>query len=417
MIEMYLLEQFVAFAQTGTLSGASEKLHISQPALSNSMKKIEDILGVSLFERKSNRLVLNENGKLASEIPYENGKLHGVVKQYYENGSLQAQVTYENGNIISMQNYTVDAFGSSAGFFIEYSYDEQGRVIERKNYNNYGTGLVLAGRIEYYYDETTGSLVTEKCYTVFWEGESMTSYIEYSYDRSGRLVKEDTYTDSNVSARIEYIYDEDGRLSEQLDYLLSENGTELVLSRKTDRTYDENGNILSVKGYQNQGTSSTPNWVADSETKFVYDMDRLAENVVYPYHMEKDFNYGLGSMQMDVFLESTNLLVQDSTYLEFEGAGWNLSDVVDYNYTEERPARPEPSAVESVDAADEISLVILCGRIYLYGVEEGAAVNVYDADGRILLSASYTEGGIPVNGMAPGMKIVRTGKFTGKFML
>ena len=325
--------------------------------------------------------------------------------------------TYENGNIISMQNYTVDAFSSSAGFFIEYSYDEQGRVIERKNYNNYGTGLVLAGRIEYYYDETTGSLVTEKCYTVFWEGESMTSYIEYSYDGSGRLVKEDTYTDSNVSARIEYIYDEDGRLSEQLDYLLSENGTELVLSRKTDRTYDENGNILSVKGYQNQGTSSTPNWVADSETKFVYDMDRLAENVVYPYHMEKDFNYGLGSMQMDVFLESTNLLVQDSTYLEFEGAGWNLSDVVDYNYTEERPARPEPSAVESMYAADEISLVILCGRIYLYGVEEGAAVNVYDADGRILRSASYTEGGRPVNGMAPGMKIVRTGKFTGKFML
>ena len=161
--------------------------------------------------------------------------------------------TYENGNIISMQNYTVDAFGSSAGFFIEYSYDEQGRVIERKNYNNYGTGLVLAGRIEYYYDETTGSLVTEKCYTVFWEGESMTSYIEYSYDRSGRLVKEDTYTDSNVSARIEYIYDEDGRLSEQLDYLLSENGTELVLSRKTDRTYDENGNPAAEKTVRTAG--------------------------------------------------------------------------------------------------------------------------------------------------------------------
>lgn len=68
MIEMYLLEQLVAFAQTGTLSGASEKLHISQPALSNSMKKIEDILGVSLFERKSNRLVLNENGKLAVKL-------------------------------------------------------------------------------------------------------------------------------------------------------------------------------------------------------------------------------------------------------------------------------------------------------------------------------------------------------------
>ena len=53
MIEMYLLEQLVAFAQTGTLSGASEKLHISQPALSNSMKKIEDILGVRKKEQQA----------------------------------------------------------------------------------------------------------------------------------------------------------------------------------------------------------------------------------------------------------------------------------------------------------------------------------------------------------------------------
>ena len=56
MIEMYLLEQLVAFAQTGTLSGASEKLHISQPALSNSMKKIEDILGVSCLKERATGL-------------------------------------------------------------------------------------------------------------------------------------------------------------------------------------------------------------------------------------------------------------------------------------------------------------------------------------------------------------------------
>lgn len=67
MIEIYLLEQLDAFARHGTLSAASEELHISQPALTRSMKKIEEELGVTLFERQKNRLTLNENGKLAAE--------------------------------------------------------------------------------------------------------------------------------------------------------------------------------------------------------------------------------------------------------------------------------------------------------------------------------------------------------------
>lgn len=67
MIETYLLEALVAFKENGTLSSAADSLHISQPALSRSMQKLEDILQVSLFERTKNRLVLNETGKLALE--------------------------------------------------------------------------------------------------------------------------------------------------------------------------------------------------------------------------------------------------------------------------------------------------------------------------------------------------------------
>jgi len=68
MVELYLLEQLAAFSRRGTLSGAAEELHISQPALSQSMKKLEEGLGVSLFERTKNRLVLNENGILAARL-------------------------------------------------------------------------------------------------------------------------------------------------------------------------------------------------------------------------------------------------------------------------------------------------------------------------------------------------------------
>lgn len=65
MIEIHLFEQLVAFADSGTLSAAAEQLHISQPALSRSMQRLEEELGVKLFDRQKSRLSLNENGELA----------------------------------------------------------------------------------------------------------------------------------------------------------------------------------------------------------------------------------------------------------------------------------------------------------------------------------------------------------------
>ena len=62
MIELHELRQFAAFAEYGTLSEAAEALHLSQPALSRSMKKLEDELGIPLFVRHKNKLELNGNG-------------------------------------------------------------------------------------------------------------------------------------------------------------------------------------------------------------------------------------------------------------------------------------------------------------------------------------------------------------------
>ena len=67
MIDTYLLEQLTAVHECGTLSAASEKLHLTQPTLTRSMQKLEDIFGVKLFERTKNRVHLNENGRLAAE--------------------------------------------------------------------------------------------------------------------------------------------------------------------------------------------------------------------------------------------------------------------------------------------------------------------------------------------------------------
>ena len=67
MIEMYLFEQLDAVAKYGTLVAASEQLHITQPSMSRAMKKLEETVGVPLFEHKGNKLELNEYGRVAAE--------------------------------------------------------------------------------------------------------------------------------------------------------------------------------------------------------------------------------------------------------------------------------------------------------------------------------------------------------------
>ncbi len=67
MLELYQLEQLVAFSEHGTLSLAAENMLISQPSLTRTMKKLEEEFGVSLFNRTKNKMELNENGKLAVE--------------------------------------------------------------------------------------------------------------------------------------------------------------------------------------------------------------------------------------------------------------------------------------------------------------------------------------------------------------
>ena len=67
MLELYQLIQLLAIAECGTMSGAAEQLHLSQPALSRSMQKLEDILQVTLFDRQKNKITLNKSGELAVE--------------------------------------------------------------------------------------------------------------------------------------------------------------------------------------------------------------------------------------------------------------------------------------------------------------------------------------------------------------
>lgn len=86
MIEIHFLEKLDAFARLGTLSAAAGELFISQPALTKSMEKLEEMCGVTLFKRSSNRLELTETGsyaaKLASQMLRENKTFVPRVQAY-----------------------------------------------------------------------------------------------------------------------------------------------------------------------------------------------------------------------------------------------------------------------------------------------------------------------------------------------
>ena len=67
MLDLNELEQLVAFADTGTLSMAAERLHLSQPTITRTMQHLEEVFGVPLFVRGKNRIALNDTGLKAVE--------------------------------------------------------------------------------------------------------------------------------------------------------------------------------------------------------------------------------------------------------------------------------------------------------------------------------------------------------------
>ena len=107
MIDNKLLEYLIVFYKEGSLLKASEVLHLSEPSLSKAMKSLEDEFGLNIFDRKKNKLSLNEDGlKL---LPFINEVINSdriLVKK--------AQEIKEKRNKISI-GYT------APGIFYKYS--------------------------------------------------------------------------------------------------------------------------------------------------------------------------------------------------------------------------------------------------------------------------------------------------------
>lgn len=95
MIETYLLQNLVAFSEEKTLLRASERLNVSQSALTRAMQKIEDEFDATLFVRSKNKISLNEAGLEAARRAKEILQLQeAMVKKIREIDVKKREITF-----------------------------------------------------------------------------------------------------------------------------------------------------------------------------------------------------------------------------------------------------------------------------------------------------------------------------------
>ncbi|WP_025731662.1 LysR family transcriptional regulator [Heyndrickxia ginsengihumi] len=101
------LESFLITATTKSLTKASEQLHMTQPALSKQMKKLEEDLGVELFIRSATGVQLTKAGEILFK------EIEPVLREI---NSIQKKIL----SIKETSDLTIGTWPSIASFYLPY---------------------------------------------------------------------------------------------------------------------------------------------------------------------------------------------------------------------------------------------------------------------------------------------------------
>ena len=80
-MDLFELETFLAVARQKTFSGAAQQMHRTQPAVSQTIKKLEDELGEMLFDRSSRGGKLTDAGIMLEDYAQKLLNLRGETQQ------------------------------------------------------------------------------------------------------------------------------------------------------------------------------------------------------------------------------------------------------------------------------------------------------------------------------------------------
>ena len=96
-----LLYYFSEVAEAGTLTAAALEIGITQPAVTRSLKQLEDILGVTLFDRFPTGVVLTVEGQiLARRVKLMNLEFkHALAELADQNGGVSGRLRIGAGPV------------------------------------------------------------------------------------------------------------------------------------------------------------------------------------------------------------------------------------------------------------------------------------------------------------------------------
>lgn len=105
-MELRVLNYFLMVAREENITKAAQQLHVTQPTLSRQLAQLEDELGVKLFERKSHKIVLTEDGILLRRRALEMRALADKIVNDFSSDQeeLTGEIGIGAGELLSMND-------------------------------------------------------------------------------------------------------------------------------------------------------------------------------------------------------------------------------------------------------------------------------------------------------------------------